>query len=223
MSVPGRRPRVAGRRAQRPVPDPPAAEVPPPAAGAALPPAPDGAPLLLVVGRVGKPQGIRGEVTVQVRTDDPDARFADGACLMTDPAERGPLVVAAARDQNGRLVVLFEGVPDRNAAELLRGTLLLVDAATLPPPPDDETFHDVQLIGLAAQLPDGCRLGEVAEVLHLPQGDVLVVRRDGATGEVLVPFLRAMVPTVDVAGGRLVVDPPAGLLDLSAGGAPAVP
>ncbi len=173
-------------------------------------------PGLLVVGRVGKPQGIRGEVTVQVRTDDPGARFADGASLLTDPADRGPLTVAGARDQNGRLVVHFAGVEDRNAAEALRGTLLLVDGAALPPSDDPDEFHDFELVGLAVELPDGGRLGAVAEVLHLPHGDVLAIRRDDAGGEVLVPFVAAMVPVVDVAGGRLVVDPPAGLLDLTA-------
>lgn len=173
---------------------------------------------LLVVGRIGKPQGLRGEVTVQVRTDDPQARFADGARLLTDPPERGPLTVASSRDQNGRLVVRFDGVADRNGAEALRGTLVLVDAATLPPPDDPDEFHDFQLVGLVAELPDGSRLGAVTEVLHLPQGDVLVVRRDDvAVGapEILVPFVLAMVPVVDVPGGRLVIDPPPGLLDLS--------
>ena len=179
-------------------------------------------PDLLVVGRIGKPQGIKGEVTVEVRTDDPDARFAAGSVLLTDPAERGPLTVEAARDHSGRLVVLFTGVPDRNAAELLRGTLLLVDAATLPEPDDEDEFHDHVLRGMAAELPGGSRLGEVVDVLHLPHGDVLVVLRDGApadgaqAAEVLVPFVKAMVPEVDVAGRRLVVDPPAGLLDLTA-------
>jgi 16S rRNA processing protein RimM len=173
---------------------------------------------LLVVGRVGKPQGIRGEVTVEVRTDDPEARFAPGAVLITDPTDRGPLTVAASRDQNGRLVVLFSGIADRNGAEALRNTLLLVDSATLPSPADPDEFHDFQLVGLLVELPGGDRLGTVSEVLHLPHGDVLAVRRDGvAVGapEVLVPFVHAMVPVVDVAGGRLVVDPPPGLLDLS--------
>lgn len=171
-----------------------------------------------MVGRLGKPQGLRGEVTVQVRTDDPAARFADGARLLTDPPERGPLTVASSRDQNGRLVVLFAGVADRTAAEALRGTLVLVDAATLPAPDDPDEFHDFQLVGLAVDLPDGTRLGAVTEVLHLPHGDVLAVHRDDvAVGapEVLVPFVAAMVPVVDVAGGRIVVDPPAGLLDLT--------
>ena len=165
------------------------------------------------MGRIGKPHGLRGEVSVEVRTDDPDARFAVGTALPTDPPERGPLVVAATREQGGRLVVQFERVADRDLAEALRGTLLLVDAATLPPPDDPDEFHDVQLVGLAAELPDGRPLGELTEVLHLPHGDVLVVR--GTSGEVLVPFVAAIVPVVDVPSGRVVVDPPEGLLDLS--------
>ena len=167
----------------------------------------------LTVGRIGKPQGIRGEVTVEVRTDAPDVRFAAGAVLFTEPAERGPLTVESTRDQNGRLVIAFEGVPDRNAAEQLRNTMLLVDAADIAPSDDPDEFHDTQLMGLRAELVDGSALGEVADVLHLPHGDVLVISTlEGA--EVLVPFVKAMVPDVDVAGGRLVVDPPEGLLDV---------
>lgn len=176
-----------------------------------------------MVGRIGRPQGIRGEVTVEVRTDEPGARFAEGAVLLTEPAERGPLTVAAARDQNGRLMVAFEGLADRNGAEALRGTLLLVDAATLPVPQDPDVFLDHQLVGLPVELVSGAPLGELAEVLHLPHGDVLVVRRTGSPAqpvpeagtEVLVPFVRAMVPIVDVPGRRVVIDPPVGLLDLT--------
>ena len=82
-----------------------------------------------MVGRIGKPQGIKGEVTVEVRTDDPEARFATGSVLLTDPAERGPLTVQGARDQNGRLMVAFEGYDDRNAAETLRARC----ASSTPP------------------------------------------------------------------------------------------
>ena len=195
---------------------PPAAPAPAPTsgrdgAGAPARPDPDD---LLVVGRIGKPQGIRGEVTLQVRTDDPDTRFAAGAVLHTDPPERGPLTVAAARWQNSRLVVAFEGFEDRNAAETLRETVLQVDARTLPPPEDEDEFHDHVLRGMTAELVDGSPLGAVADVLHLPHGDVLVVRRTGSDAEVLVPFVKAMVPVVDVAARRLQVDPPEGLLDV---------
>src|SRR4051812_37466165 len=134
----------------------------------------------LTVGRIGKPQGIRGEVTVEVRTDAPEVRFAVGAVLLTDPAERGPLTVVSARDQNGRLVVTFDGVADRNDAEALRNTMLLVDAADIPPSDDPDEYHDTELTGLRAELPDGSTLGEVTDVLHLPHGDVLVVRREAA-------------------------------------------
>ena len=181
-----------------------------PAAGS--PPAPDD---LLVVGRIGKPQGIKGEVTVEVRTDDPEQRFAEGARLLTDPPDRGPLLVETARSQNGRLMIGFSGVLDRNDAELLRGTLLQVDARTLPPPEDEDEYHDHVLRGMAAVLLGGAPLGEVVDVLHLPHGDVLVVRRADNAAEVLVPFVRAMVPEVDVATRTLVVDPPPGLLDLT--------
>jgi 16S rRNA processing protein RimM len=172
-------------------------------------PLPQGEPDLVVVGRIGRPQGIKGEVTVEVRTDDPEARFAPGATLLS---EHGPLTVAQARDHSGRLVVLFEGVADRNGAEALRGRLLQVDARTLPALEDEDDFYDSQLVGLRALLEDGTELGPVADVLHLPHGDVLVVAFEGR--EVLVPFVKAIVPTVELAAGTLVVAPPPGLLDL---------
>jgi 16S rRNA processing protein RimM len=202
--VPGR-PRVAGsRRSDRPEPAPsPEGRGPAPAV-----------PELVVVGRVGRPQGIKGEVTVEVRTDDPDDRFAVGRVLTTEPVERGPLTVESSRQQGKYLVVLFEGVADRNTAELLRDTLVLVDVADLPPLAADDEYYDTQLIGLSAELADGSSLGEVTDVLHLPGGDVLVVRRSHGA-EALVPFVRAIVPTVDLPGGRVVIHPPAGLLDLS--------
>jgi 16S rRNA processing protein RimM len=187
-----------------------------PDAQPAAPESPQGPPeLLLVVGRIGKPQGIKGEVTVEVRTDAPDERFADGAVLLTEPPERGPLTVASTRDQNGRLMVAFEGVEDRNGAEALRDTLLQVDARSIPPSEDPEEFHDFELVGLRAELEDGTVVGSVGEVLHLPHGDVLSVDRSDAP-ELLIPFVLAMVPVVDVAGGRVVLTPPEGLLELTA-------
>jgi 16S rRNA processing protein RimM len=162
------------------------------------------------VGRIGRPQGIKGEVTVEVRTDDPGARFAAGATLLTDT---GTLTVAQARDHSGKLVVLFEGVADRDAAEALRGTVLRVDARTLPALADEDEYYDAQLVGLAAALTDGTPLGTVTDVLHLPHGDVLVVEAAGR--EVLVPFVRTIVPSVDLATRQVVVDPPEGLLDLT--------
>ena len=171
--------------------------------------APAEEPDLVVVGRIGKPQGVKGEVTVEVRTDDPDDRFADGAVLTT---ETGTLTVESSRYQGKYLVVAFEGVHDRNAAEVLRDTLVHVDRNQLPELEGEDDFYDTQLVGLSAVLVDGTPLGTVEDVLHLPGGDVLSVKSDDR--EVLVPFVKAIVPTVDLAVGRLVVDPPEGLLDL---------
>lgn len=184
--------------------------------------------MLLIVGRIGKPHGIRGEVTVEVRTDEPEARFAPGMVLRTEPGAAPPqpapehgepfrvpaeLTVESARWHQGRLLVAFEGVLDRDVAEALRGTLLAVDSADVAPPEDPEEFNDHQLVGLAVVTPDGERLGEVARIDHAPASDLLVLRRpEGRTA--LIPFVKAIVPEVDLAGGRVVVDPPAGLLDL---------
>jgi 16S rRNA processing protein RimM len=179
---------------------------------------PDGTvPDTVVVGRIGRPHGIRGEVTVEVRTDDPDLRFASGAVLLTDPADRGPLTVAARR-WNGEVLLLSlqtrdgELLGSREAAEEFRNTELLVDVADLPELDDPDAYYDHQLVGLSARLTDDTVLGEVAAVRH-EGGDLLVVdRADG--GELLIPFVAAIVPTVDLAGGFLVVDPPEGLLEL---------
>ena len=166
----------------------------------------------LVVGRIGRAHGIGGEVSVDVRTDSPELRFAVGASLDTDPADRGPLTVTRARWHSGRLLVAFEQVVDRTTAEALRGTMLVADSSTSPAVENDE-FWDHQLTGLRAETVDGRLLGEVEDVLHPPGSDLLAVRRpDGA--ELLVPFVRAIVPTVDIEGGRVVVDPPEGLLEL---------
>ncbi|MER7367410.1 ribosome maturation factor RimM [Nonomuraea wenchangensis] len=164
----------------------------------------------LVVGRIGRPHGVRGEVTVEVRTDEPERRFAVGASIATDPAGSGPLVVAGRRWHKGILLVMFEGVTDRDVAEDLRGTMLVIDSAEVEPTGDPDEFHDHQLIGLAVETVAGEPVGEVEDVLHHGQ-DLLVVRREGQD-EALIPFVKALVPEVDLAGGRLVVDPPEGLL-----------
>jgi 16S rRNA processing protein RimM len=168
----------------------------------------------LVVGRVGRPHGLRGEVTVEVRTDDPDLRFANGKSLATDPAEKGPLTVAGSRWHSGRLLVRFAGHEDRDAAEALRDTVLAIDSGQLEPLEDPEQFYDHELIGLRVLTAGGEDVGTVCDVLHHGQ-DLLVVEGAGtrAGAEILVPFVAAIVPEVDVTGGKLVIDPPAGLLD----------
>jgi len=166
----------------------------------------------LVVGRIGRAHGIRGEVGVEVRTDDPDLRFADGAQLATDPPERGPLTVVATRWHSGRLLVRFKGLDDRTAAENLRGTMLVIEVDESERPQDPDEFYDHQLVGLRVITTAGDEVGEVAEVLHLPAQDVLAIKRtDGV--EVLVPFVQELVPAVDLDRGSVTVDPRPGLLD----------
>ncbi|MFI0368489.1 ribosome maturation factor RimM [Actinomadura sp. 1N219] len=163
----------------------------------------------LVVGRIGRPHGVRGEVTIDVRTDEPDIRFAAGTEIVTDPAAAGPLAVERVRWHSGRLLVRFAGIGDRDAAEELRGTWLVVDPGEIAPSADPDDFHDRELIGLAVVTAEGADVGRVSDVLHHGQ-DLLVV--NGPGGETLVPFVTALVPEVDVPGGRLVIDPPPGLL-----------
>jgi 16S rRNA processing protein RimM len=157
-------------------------------------------------------------VSVQVRTDDPGRRFAPGSVLATDPAALGPLTVGSVRWHLGRLLVRFDGLADRTRAEELAGALLLVDSAAVGTPEDPDEFNDHDLIGLVAVTVAGDRVGTVTDVLHHGQ-DLLVISAAGdagagaGAGETLVPFVRAIVPEVDIAAGRLVLDPPPGLLD----------
>ena len=163
-----------------------------------------------MVGRIGRPHGVRGEVTVEVRTDDPDLRFVPGAVLLTDPASRGPLTVEGTRWHREILLLTIAGIDSREVAETYRNTELLVPVADLPRLEDPEDFYDHQLVGLTARSTDGTALGEVAAVRH-EGADLLVVRRpDG--GEALIPFVSALVPTVDVAGGRVVIADRPGLV-----------
>jgi 16S rRNA processing protein RimM len=172
----------------------------------------------LVVGRVGRPHGIRGELTVQVHTDDPDLRFAAGSVLATEPAERGPLTISSSRWHSGRLLVSFAGYADRAGAEDLRGTLLVMDSAEVGPTADPDEFHDYELIDLEVVTVTGEPVGVVTAVLHQGQNLLVVRPAPGSEdhGEILVPFVGAIVPEVDVKAGRLVIDPPPGLLDLGA-------
>jgi 16S rRNA processing protein RimM len=169
--------------------------------------------VLLVVGQIARPHGIRGEVVVEVTTDEPGTRFAVGSAMVTDPAAVGPLTIEAVRPHQGRLIVAFAGVLDRDGAEALRGVKLCVDSADVPAPADPDEYHDFQLVGLRAVSSSGEALGEVVAVEHGPAADLLVLRR-ASGGRVLVPFVKAIVPLVDLAAGQVVLSPPEGLLDL---------
>lgn len=168
----------------------------------------------LLVGRVAKAHGISGELAVDIHTDEPDERFAPGAVLTARLRDRSvrPVTVSTVRAHSGRLLVRFEEVPDRTVAETMRGAQLLVDADELPPSDDPDAFYDHELEGLSVELTDGTAVGTLVEVARAPAGELLVVKKQDGT-EALVPFVRAIVPEVDVKGGRVVIDPPEGLLD----------
>ncbi|MFI6582127.1 ribosome maturation factor RimM [Embleya sp. NPDC050493] len=166
----------------------------------------------LVVGRIGKAHGIKGQVTVEVRTDEPELRLAPGAVLMTDPPSVGPLTIADGRVHSGRLLLTIEGVTTRSGAEALRNTLLIAEIDPEELPEDPEEYYDHQLIGLDVVTADGEAVGELTEVVHLPSQDLLLVRRSDGR-EVMIPFVHQIVPEIDLENQRAVITPPPGLLD----------
>lgn len=175
----------------------------------------DPEPLTLVVGRIVKPHGVRGELVVEVRTDSPQERFGAGVVLglQRPGAQRSrECTLTEVRPHSGRLLVRIDGVETREAAEDLRGALLTVSADALEDLGDPDEFYDYQLEGLRVVHSAGHDLGVLHEVVHTPGGELLVVHTE--TGrELLVPFVSAIVPEVDLDAGTVVVDPPEGLFD----------
>ncbi|MFJ6842206.1 ribosome maturation factor RimM [Streptomyces griseoluteus] len=166
----------------------------------------------LVVARIGRAHGIKGEVTVEVRTDEPESRLAPGAVLATDPASVGPLTIATGRVHSGRLLLRFEGVGDRTGAEALRNTLLIADVDPEEMPEDEDEYYDHQLIDLDVVTEDGTEVGRITEISHLPSQDLFIVLRpDGS--EVLIPFVEEIVSEIDLDEQRAVITPPPGLID----------
>ena len=166
----------------------------------------------LVVARVGRAHGIKGEVTVEVRTDEPELRLPPGAVLATDPATAGPLTIETGRVHSGRLLLRFEGVRDRTGAEALRNVLLIADIDPEELPEGEDEYYDHQLMGLDVVLTDGTEIGRITEISHLPSQDLFVVERpDGS--EVYVPFVEEIVLEIDLEEQRAVIDPPPGLID----------
>ena len=162
----------------------------------------------LTVARIGRAHGLRGEVALDLRTDVPAERLVVGAVLATAPADLGPLTIAGVRTLHDKWFLTFVEAQDRSASERLRGVELLVDSSASD---EDDAWYPHELAGLRAEHVDGRVLGTIAGLEHLPAHDMLVlVEESGA--RTLVPFVRAIVPVVDVAGGRVVLDPPGGLL-----------
>ncbi len=169
----------------------------------------------LVVGRVVKAHGVTGEVVVDVRTDDPDTRFAPGTTLRGRPHAAGPNATTSSTRRASTAAGCWcgwTGWPTATRADALRGTLFLVDSADLPPIEDPDEFYDHQLEGLQVRTTTGTPVGTVAEVLHTAAGELLSVRTED--GEVLVPFVSAIVTSVSLADQTIEIDPPEGLLEL---------
>lgn len=166
----------------------------------------------LVVARIGRAHGIKGEVTVEVRTDEPELRLGPGAVLTTDPASAGPLTIATGRVHSGRLLLRFEGVADRNAAEALRNTLLIAEVDPDELPEEEDEYYDHQLIDLDVVTEDGTEVGRITEISHLPTQDLFIVERPDGT-EVMIPFVAEIVTDIDLEEQRAVISPPPGLID----------
>lgn len=158
----------------------------------------------LLVGRIGRAHGILGEATIEVRSDEPDRRFAIGNKVQTD--SHGELTITSGRVHNGILLLGFEGFTDRNAIEKLRNVLLYCDVDINEPGIDEDDYHVLQLIGCAAHLENGEVVGEVSDVINLPGQDLLAIKTE--TGEILIPFVRQLVPIVDIAARKVIVIPP---------------
>jgi 16S rRNA processing protein RimM len=167
---------------------------------------------LLLVGRVARAHGIRGQVIVNLETDFPEERFKAGEVLLVGP-EGEPREIREVRFHQGRPVIALSGVDTMNDADALAGAELKVPAATVPPLPSG-TFYRHDLVGCEVRDNLGRTIGRVAAVEGTLERSRLVV--SGDAGEVLIPLVDAICTSVDTAKGLIVVDPPAGLLDVNA-------
>lgn len=173
----------------------------------------------LRVGRLVKAHGLKGALKLELYTDDPAGRFVPGASFTLQVPESSPwhgklLTVREFRWMNSHPVAFFEGVDDRTAAEELVRAILWIDQDAAADAVEEDAWYDHQLVGLEV-VRDDAVVGRVVRVDHLPAQDLLIVRSVDAArpDEILVPFVKAIVPEVDIAGGRVVVTPPAGLFE----------
>jgi 16S rRNA processing protein RimM len=166
----------------------------------------------LQVARIGKPHGIRGEVTVQVLTDAPEDRFVPGTEFVVEPASAGPLTILSARWNKDILLLGFEEIETRNEAETLRGAKLFIETEELDED-DDEGWYEHELVGLEARVGSEV-VGKIAALTTLPVQDLLTVKTPEGK-EILVPFVEQIVPEVNVADGYVLITPPPGLFDVN--------
>jgi 16S rRNA processing protein RimM len=163
----------------------------------------------ICVGQILGAHGVRGLVKLASFTEDPEAITQYGE--LTDEAGERVFDVALIGANKGHWIARIDSVDDRDIAQALSGTRLFVDRAKLPPPDEDEFYH-ADLIGLRAELPDGTALGTVAALHNFGAGDIIEIALLSGKRP-LLPFDRQTVPEIDPASGRLVIDPPPGLLD----------
>jgi len=169
----------------------------------------------LRVGRLVKPHGLKGALKLELYTDNPERRFVPGAEFTLQVPEASPwhrqtITVREYRVMNGNSVVFFEGVDDREGAEGLARAILWIDQDA--DEPEENAWYDHQLVGLDVVRDDEV-IGELVRVEHLPAQDLLIVKAKSTGAEVMVPFVEAIVPAVDIAAGRVIVTPPAGLFE----------
>jgi len=162
----------------------------------------------VVVAVIGRAHGLTGQVHLDVRTDQPAKRFVLGQAYPTEPAKPGPLTLTYWRTDPERTIAQFAEVTDRTAAQALRGVALRMQ---VDPAEEADAWYPGQLEGLRVELPDGAKVGQVVAVLTRPAQDLLEIDQ-GQAGFAWVPLVKALVPEVDVTAGRIVIDPPAGLV-----------
>jgi len=161
----------------------------------------------LNVAKVGKPHGLKGDVFVDLRTDQPEQRFATGQVLGTDP-DYGTLTVAGARVQNGRWVLRFNEVTDRTEAEGLTGLNLTVAEGDSD---EDDAWYSHELVGMSACLGDGTIVGKITGIDHGTAHDFLILRETNGAST-LIPFVKEIVPDVNKENKMVTLNPPGGLL-----------
>lgn len=169
----------------------------------------------LRVGRLTKAHGLKGAIKLELFTDDPARRFVPGAVFTLQVPTGSPwhgksLTLTELRWYNGHPVGFFEGVSDRSEAETLVKAILWIEQDSAEASPEEDAWYDHQLVGLAVHR-DGEKVGTVARVDHFPAQDLLIVTT--ATGDVMVPFVKAIVPAVDIQAGIVTVTPPVGLFE----------
>ncbi|WP_174775415.1 ribosome maturation factor RimM [Cryobacterium frigoriphilum] len=169
----------------------------------------------LRVGRLTKAHGLKGAIKLELFTDDPGRRFVPGAVFTlqvpTGSSWHGKTIeLVELRWYNQHAVGFFKDVPDRETAETLAKAILWIDQDSAEQPDEEDAWYDHQLVGLAVHR-DGVKIGTIARLEHLPAQDLLIVKT--ASGEVMVPFVKAIVPTVDVKTGIVTITPPPGLLE----------